>query len=112
MATTTRLACARLRHALRSVLQVQDGLTMWSCTSWKQGEIERNAELRASRALEALEGWPDEVRSSRVWGRSFRRHFTEVESWRQKLVGLTGYYDRARYFALVPCSIARLSTNA
>lgn len=35
---------------------------MWSFTSWREGEIERDPELRAARALEALEGWPEDVR--------------------------------------------------
>lgn len=34
---------------------------MWSFTCWREGEIERNPELRAARALEELEGWPEEV---------------------------------------------------
>lgn len=35
---------------------------MWSFTCWRQGEIERDPELRAGRALRELEGWPEEVR--------------------------------------------------
>lgn len=42
-------------------LQVEDGVTMWSFTCWRDGEIERNPELRAARALKELEGWPEEV---------------------------------------------------
>ena len=34
---------------------------MWSFTCWRKGEIERNPELRAARALKELEGWPEEV---------------------------------------------------
>lgn len=35
---------------------------MWSFTSWREGEIEKDPELRAARALEELEGWPEDVR--------------------------------------------------
>lgn len=45
------------------IYQVQDGLTMWSCTTWQEGEIERNPELRGARALQAMEGWPEQVRN-------------------------------------------------
>ena len=34
---------------------------MWSFSCWRQGEIERDPELRAGRALEELEGWPEDV---------------------------------------------------
>lgn len=43
------------------LLQVEDGVTMWSFTCWRKGEIERNPDLRAARALKELEGWPEEV---------------------------------------------------
>lgn len=47
---------------IRLSRQVEDGVTMWSFTCWREGEIERNSELRAARALKELEGWPEEVR--------------------------------------------------
>eukprot|EP00904_Undaria_pinnatifida_P001832 jgi/Undpi1/1164/HiC_scaffold_10.g04626.m1 len=43
--------------------EVEDGVTMWSFTCWRDGEIERNPELRAARALKELEGWPEELRN-------------------------------------------------
>lgn len=43
--------------------QVEEGVTMWSFTCWRDGEIERDPELRAGRALKELEGWPEEVNS-------------------------------------------------
>lgn len=42
-------------------LQVEEGVTMWSFTCWREGEVERDPELRAGRALKELEGWPEEV---------------------------------------------------
>lgn len=41
--------------------QVDEGVTMWSFTCWREGEIERDPELRAGRALKELDGWPEEV---------------------------------------------------
>lgn len=35
---------------------------MWSFTCWRKGEVERDPEKRAGRALQELEGWPEEVR--------------------------------------------------
>lgn len=43
---------------------------MWSMTCWREGEIERDPELRAGRALEELEGWPEEVSNSTIFTRS------------------------------------------
>ncbi|CAM9420383.1 unnamed protein product [Ectocarpus sp. 12 AP-2014] len=43
--------------------EVEEGVTMWSFTCWRDGEIERDPELRAGRALKELEGWPEEVRN-------------------------------------------------
>lgn len=43
--------------------QVEEGVTMWSFTCWREGEVERDPELRAGRALKELEGWPEEVRT-------------------------------------------------
>ncbi|CAM9777535.1 unnamed protein product, partial [Hapterophycus canaliculatus] len=43
--------------------EVEDGVTMWSFTCWREGEIERDPKKRAGRALEELEGWPQEVRN-------------------------------------------------
>lgn len=37
---------------------------MWSFSCWKEGEIERDPELRAGRALKELDGWPEEVSHS------------------------------------------------
>lgn len=48
------------------IYQVQDGLMMWSCTTWQKGEIERDPERRGARALEAMEGWPKQVRNAHV----------------------------------------------
>ena len=42
--------------------QVENGVTMWSFTCWRDGEIERDPKLRAARALKELEGWPEDVR--------------------------------------------------
>lgn len=36
---------------------------MWSLTCWKQGEVERDPERLAKRALEELEAWPEEVQT-------------------------------------------------
>lgn len=47
--------------SLFAALQVEEGVTMWSFTCWREGDIERNPELRAGRALKELEGWPEEV---------------------------------------------------
>eukprot|EP00903_Cladosiphon_okamuranus_P008245 g7937.t1 len=41
--------------------EVEEGVTMWSFTCWREGEIERDPELRAGRALKELEGWPEEL---------------------------------------------------
>ncbi|CAM9294058.1 unnamed protein product [Scytosiphon promiscuus] len=43
--------------------EVEDGLTMWSFTCWRKGEVERDPKKRAGRALKELEGWPEEVRN-------------------------------------------------
>lgn len=50
-----------------AVLQVEDGVTMWSFTCWREGEVEKDPELRAGRALKELEGWPEEVSNSGMY---------------------------------------------
>lgn len=42
--------------------QVGDGVTMWSFTCWKEGDVERDPELRAAEALNELHEWPEDVR--------------------------------------------------
>ncbi|CAN0399448.1 unnamed protein product, partial [Ascophyllum nodosum] len=53
----------RMSYARKQAIyygEVENGVTMWSFTCWRNGEIERDPKLRAARALKELEGWPED----------------------------------------------------